>query len=138
MGDQLTFQSGALPWRPTEDAEIEHVFHKYNHPLAGVIRQAGNRFFFSRIEDVLDEWSVWAYVLIEEGDIERLQDPGATRSYLEDDAPHPIVLAVAKDSVITFTATAPPPTSEESFLEAVLATLASATDAFKEVEKLTA
>lgn len=138
MGDHLRFQADAYPWQPTEEAELEHVFHRYDIPLAGVIKQAGNRFFFSRVEDVLDVWSVWAYVLIEEGDIERLRDPDVAQTYLEEEAPHPIFLAMARDSRIQITATAPPPTSDESFVGAVLASLETATGAFREVEGLTA
>ena len=138
MGDQLSFQAGAFPWQPTEDAELEHVFHKYNYPLAGVVRQAGNRFFFSRIEDVFDDWSVWAYVLIEEDDIPRLRDRDTARAFLEEEARHPIFLAVARESRIAITAVAPPPTSEENFVVAVLESLAQATDAFKELEDLSA
>ncbi len=117
---------------------MEHVFHRYNHPLAGVFKQAGNRFFFSRIEDVLDEWSVWAYVLIEEADIESLRDRDAARRHLEEHAPHPVFLAVARDARIMITAIAPPPSSEDSFLKAVLESLAVATDAFRGVEELSA
>lgn len=138
MGDQLSFQAEAYPWRPTEEAVLEHVFHKYDVPLAGVISQAGNRFFFCRVEDVLSEWSVWAYVLIEETDIERLKDRGTAQKHLEEEAPHPIFLAVARDSRIQFTAIAPPPTSDESFVGAVLESLEIATGAFKELEELTA
>lgn len=138
MGDQLSFQAEAYPWQPTEEAHLEHVFHKYNVPLAGVINQAGNRFLFSRVEDVLDDWSVWAYSLIEEGDIERLRDRDAARAYLEEETPHPIFLAVARGPEIQFTAKAPPPGSEESFVHAVLDTLEMATDAFKELDELIA
>ncbi len=138
MADQLTFQPGAVPWRPTDETELVHVFHKYNHPLAGVIKQRGNSFFFTLMEDVFDEWSVWAYVLVEPEDVERLRDRNAAMTYVEETASHPVFLAIAKDAAIIFTATAPPPASNEGILASVLESLDIATGAFRELDDLSA
>jgi hypothetical protein len=138
MADQLTLQPGALPWRPTDETELEQVFHKYDRPLAGIVKQRGNLFFFTLVEDVFDEWSVWAYVLVEPKDVDRLRDRTTTMSYLEETATHPVFLAIAKETAIVFTATAPPPAANGSFLASVLRSLEMATGAFRELDGLSA
>lgn len=84
MGDQIKIQQAANPWTPTDDSVLKEVFLAYDFPRIGIIEQAGHDYLFAHLDDHKD-LSMWAYGLIEPGDIDRLRaGPDAAVLFFEE------------------------------------------------------
>jgi hypothetical protein len=111
MADNVLVQPGSPPWQPTEDSELVAVYHRYNGPLTGVIRQRGHLYLFHCVLGHEQPTNFWLYTLIEEADVavledeEQLFDP-ALRAVL---TYRPLVAAFAsEEGGITFSAAVGP------------------------------
>lgn len=97
MGDQISIQLGERPWQPTDKTELLEEFHRYNRPLAGVLRQEGNLYYFACVDGHADDWSLWAYTLIDEHDVLRLREESADVETAFVEAANPVSLAIANE-----------------------------------------
>lgn len=61
MGDVINLEKGFSPWRPAPDAVLAKEYAYYEIPLAGVIEQAGVRYFFHSVA-VDEHVSLWVYM----------------------------------------------------------------------------
>ena len=103
MADQIKIQQSAAPWLPTDDAQITETFLHYDFPRAGIVQQEGNAYLFSCLDE-FHTYSLWAYVLIEEGDEAALREsPARAIDYFEN-ATKPISLSLASNGEIILSA----------------------------------
>jgi hypothetical protein len=97
MADQLEIEAGALPWKPSGNAELADTYAYYDQPTLGLIRQAALPYVF-RCIDLVGDLSVWAYALIEEGDVGHLEGADDVVSALaEVTAGKPFTVAIASE-----------------------------------------
>jgi hypothetical protein len=99
MADQIIIQDGALPWEPSGGSELIETYDYYDQPILGLIRQAGHPYVF-RCVDLIDPYSVWAYALLEEKEVERLcevEDQDLPETLREVTAGKPFTIALAKE-----------------------------------------
>lgn len=102
MADQIKIQQGALPWQPTDDAEIAETFLHYDFPRTGVMLQEGNSFLFACVDEY-PKLSLWAYVLIDVDDADTIREsPSAAVAHFST-SERPITLALADDRGIFHT-----------------------------------
>jgi hypothetical protein len=73
MADLLKFEPGQKPWKPSRNTELVETFLYNNMPLVGVIRQHGTLYLFRCVEGFADETHVWAYVPVEEENLDKLR-----------------------------------------------------------------
>jgi hypothetical protein len=52
---------GGFPWKPSLDAELVEVLHRYDMPLVGLIGYRGQSFLFQCVEGQVGKWSLWTY-----------------------------------------------------------------------------
>ncbi|MQB01330.1 MAG: hypothetical protein GEU78_13730 [Actinobacteria bacterium] len=63
MADRIELRVGDLPWQP-HAAEGVVVLNHYDMPLAGVIRQHGNSYFFWCLKGEVTQGTLWGYLPI--------------------------------------------------------------------------
>jgi hypothetical protein len=74
MGDQISIQQGFPPWQPTEHTELLETYDFYDMPLAGLVLQGGDRYVFWCEAGKNEDWSLWAYLLVDDRDLTALDD----------------------------------------------------------------
>jgi hypothetical protein len=105
MSDLLHLQEGARPWLPADDVRPLDTLNEYNIPLAGLIEQGGTTFLYSCLLGELEELNIWAYVLVDESESERLMSllgddlAAAMRESLTD---RPVMAALAHDHELQY------------------------------------
>ncbi len=72
MADGLVIRPSAMPWKPSEQVELEAVYNRYDHPLTGVIRQGGDPYLFHCILGHGQVGSLWVFALLEASEVDRL------------------------------------------------------------------
>jgi hypothetical protein len=65
MADSIHLQEGCPPWRPSFDAAVIDVYHRYDAPLEGLIEQHGATYLFRCIFGAAHSVSIWAYTLVD-------------------------------------------------------------------------
>ena len=103
MADQIAIHAGARPWEPSIDSKVVETYDYYDQPTIGLIRQSGHPYVFRCVELVGDRYSVWAYVLIEDREVERLNEADDLRLALaEVTAGKPFTVALADEETGIF------------------------------------
>jgi hypothetical protein len=102
VADQIGVEPGALPWKPSGDSELAETYAYYDQPILGLIRQATLPYAF-RCVDLVGNLTMWAYALIEEDDVARLDDADDLPSALaEVTAGKPFTVALADEEAGIF------------------------------------
>jgi hypothetical protein len=69
---------GAVPWEPTEGAELEEAWHFWDHPRWGTFTLEGARFAFHRHENVgyyTSGPTLWTYRPLDDAELAELTLP---------------------------------------------------------------
>jgi hypothetical protein len=66
MSDLIHAERGLPPWQPSPDAEVVAVYHRYNVPLIGLLRQQGVLHLFWCLLGAEEEHQLWVYAPITE------------------------------------------------------------------------
>lgn len=82
MSNQLKLQPGCPPWLPSKDAEQGKIFHYYDVPLVGMVREAATNYLFVCRYRGDDRLSVWMYVHVTDEDIEVLDSSASSETNL--------------------------------------------------------
>jgi hypothetical protein len=99
MADPLKFEPGQKPWLPSRKAELVETFLYNNMPLVGVVRQQGNLYLFRCVEGFADETHVWAYVPVEEHNLDKLRRSDELWMPLDDlTSGQSFIVAIATDT----------------------------------------
>lgn len=72
MGDTIRLEPGAQPWSPGYGSELIEELARFDVPTVGLLEQQGTRHAFWCVEGWNDPKSLWAYILLEEGDVDPL------------------------------------------------------------------
>lgn len=94
-------EDGARPWLPASDVTLLEEYHVWNIPLAGLVKQAEDRYLFTCLFGEESTESVWAYAPVTEEDIAQLGElSGAEFASAVDDslANKSLVVAFADDN----------------------------------------
>jgi hypothetical protein len=103
MADQIAIEVGARPWEPTAESEVVETYAYYDQPILGLIRQSGHPYVFRCVDLVGDRYSVWAYVLIEDREVARLDEADDLNDALtEVTAGKPFTVALVDEAVGIF------------------------------------
>jgi hypothetical protein len=103
MADQIAFQDGALPWKPSGGSELVETYAYYDQPTIGLIRQAGVLYVFRCVDLVDDRLSLWAYALIKDEEAALLSETeDLPRALAEVTAGKPFTIALADEKAGIF------------------------------------
>lgn len=73
MGDTIQLEPGARPWNPGYGSELIEELARFDVPTIGLLAQQGSHYAFWCVEGWNDPKSLWAYILLEDHDVERLR-----------------------------------------------------------------
>lgn len=74
MGDTIRIEPGSRPWSPGYESELVEELARFDVPTVGILWQEGNHYAFWCVEGWNDPKSLWAYILLEDDDVEELRD----------------------------------------------------------------
>lgn len=72
MGDTIQLEPGARPWSPGYGSELIEELARFDVPTVGLLEQQGNRYAFWCVEGWNDPKSLWAYIPLDDEDVDRL------------------------------------------------------------------
>lgn len=71
---RIHLEAGVRPWEAASDVTPVSVYHEWNVPLIGLVRQAGNHYLFAcLLGEESDTSSVWAYAPMSTDEIQSLE-----------------------------------------------------------------
>jgi hypothetical protein len=101
MADEPQIQTGADPWKPSDDSELVETYGYYDQPTLGLIRQHGLTYVFRCLDDMGDQASIWVYALLTDSEVEQLNETEDLPARLmELTAGKPLTVAFALESGI--------------------------------------
>jgi hypothetical protein len=74
MADLVAIQPGRRPWAPGFDAVTGEIFHAYDQPLVGLVRQHGVTYLFQCLTGEVEPVSAWIYSIVLAEDLDMLHD----------------------------------------------------------------
>lgn len=74
MSDQIQIHLGSRPWQPAGGTSLMEVYDFQDHPVSGVLEQAGTTYLFSWIVGDLDRASIWIYTPLSSADLRKLEE----------------------------------------------------------------
>lgn len=118
MSDLAEIAEGGRPWEPTPTTVPGEIFHCYNMPLVGVIKQHGVRYLFQCWAGEVERANMWLYTRLDEEQERLLGDEAHPfEDALEETTCGEGVLAVALDGRIV--AWEPVPDVDEPMAEII-------------------
>lgn len=108
MSDWIELELAQPPDRAAGDSQLERVYHRYDRPLIGVIRQGGDQYLFTCLEGHVDPWHLWEYTLLESDDVDELDRVDQANDFYEmldalrQDRPAAIAVAREGEGIVDF------------------------------------
>jgi hypothetical protein len=142
MSDHIALVKGNSPWRPSDTSELVEVFHSFDVPLIGIVRQDAVSYLFWCVVGHAGPDNAWAYARMDDSfDSEYLRS--CTNEEFDDRLKEVIdtrvcTFAVASDDAgITEWVIIDPPADQETTFEKGMAALQSKiTEVIREFERL--
>lgn len=85
MADLIHLALGTPPWAPAHDANVVRIYHQYDMPLLGLVRQHSVDYLFRCIAGEVESFNLWSYTTLSADDVEHLEKAAANRDQDEMD-----------------------------------------------------